>query len=196
MPSDTSTFSYGIGSATNLNNGFDENSQLRWGRWAEGVAQLSEDGAPATDLDLNNSSLHWVVALTDEVLPTQAITGTAIYTLVGSTDPTDNAGNVGFLGRALLSADFTNSTVESRVQLAINNANWSAVGSGAIDVNLFSGLYNTVSVNGAATGTGGFSGNFVGFSGAVPDGAGLSYILQNGGTIVNGVAVFANPVTP
>ena len=196
IPSDTTTFSYGIGSATNFNNGLDENSQLRWGRWADGIAQISDNGAPSSDLDLNNSSLHWVIALTDDVLPTQAITGTASYSLVGNTDPTDAAGNIGFLGRADLSADFTNSTVQSRVELGINNQAWSAVGAGSINVNLFSGLYNTVTVNGAAGGSGGFSGHFVGFSGAVPDGAGLSYILQNGSTVVNGVAVFGNPVTP
>jgi hypothetical protein len=194
--SDTTKVSYGIGSAANLNTGFDTTSQLRWGRWAEGVAQTTTDGLAFSDLDLTNSSLHWVVALTDEVLPTQAITGTASYSLVGNTDPTDSAGNIGFLGRADLSADFTNATVQSRVELGINNQAWSAVGTGSINVNLFSGLYNTVKVNGEAVGTGSFSGNFVGFSGAVPQGAGLSYLLQNGATAVNGVAVFGNPVTP
>ena len=195
-PSDTQTVRYSIGSASNLDTGFDANSQLRWGRWAEGVAQTGADGSTFSDFELSNSSLHWVVALTDEELPTQTITGRASYTLVGNTDPTDNAGNTGFLGRTELSADFTNATVRSRVELGINNQAWAAVGNGSINVNLFSGLYNTVTVNGAGGATGSFGGNFVGFGGAVPQGAGLSFRLENGATVVNGVAVFGNPATP
>ena len=86
--------------------------------------------------------------------------------------------------------------MRSRVELGINNQAWTAVGSGSINVNLFSGSYNTVTVNGAAGATGSFGGNFVGFAGAVPQGAGLSFRLENGATVVNGVAVFGNPVTP
>ena len=41
------------------------------------------------------------------------ITGSANYTLIGNTDPTDGNGNVGFLGSATLQADFTNQTVSS-----------------------------------------------------------------------------------
>ena len=71
-PSDTQTVRYSIGSASNLDTGFDANSQLRWGRWAEGVAQTGADGSTFSDFELSNSSLHWVVALTDEELPTQS----------------------------------------------------------------------------------------------------------------------------
>ena len=89
------------------------------------------------------------------------------------------------------SADFTNATVQSDLQLGINNQNWSATGSGTINANLFNGLYGTVSVDGAAGGSGSFGGAFGGYSGTnVPTGAGLTYQLTNGTAVVSGAAVF------
>ncbi len=43
--------------------------------------------------------------------PTLPQSGTATYTLVGYTDPTDTLGNTGVLGAASLSADFPNRVV-------------------------------------------------------------------------------------
>ena len=99
------------------------------------------------------------------------ITGTANYTLIGNTSPTDNFGNVGVLGAASFSADFTNQTVNSTIVLDINNAIWDASGSGligggagvALPPHLFNGTYNNVTITGLSgtiIGTGVFSGFF------------------------------------
>ena len=129
----------------------------------------------------------------NETIPTQVVTGTATYTLVGNTDPTDNQGNVGVLGTANFAADFTNSTVTSSLQLGINGQNWSAEGgTGSITATLFNGLYGTVSVNGVSTGnSGSFGGAFGGFgTNGIPTGAGLTHQLTNGTSTVSGAAVF------
>jgi len=187
---------FAIGSAENRNAGFDPISSIKWGRWGGGLATQSTNGGAAANLDLANESLHWVVVSQDEVVPTQVITGSASYTLVGNTDPTDNLGNVGVLGSANFSADFTNSTVESSLQLGINEQNWTASGTGDITANLFNGLYGTVSVNGAAGGNGSFGGAFGGFGASgVPTGAGMTYQLSNGTATVSGAAVFNNSTT-
>ncbi|MFT4797893.1 MAG: hypothetical protein ACJAXW_003218 [Candidatus Azotimanducaceae bacterium] len=184
--------SYALGDAVNRNVGFDPVSAIKWGRWGGGVATQSTAGE-VTNLDLNNESLHWVSIDQDEVIPTQAITGSASYTLVGNTDPTDNLGNVGILGSASLSADFTNATVQSSLQLGINSQNWTATGSGAITTNIFNGLYGTVSVDGDVGATGSFGGAFGGFgTSGVPTGAGMTYQLSNGTATVSGAAVFNN----
>jgi hypothetical protein len=194
--SEGQSVTYAIGAAVNRNVGFDSNSSIKWGRWGNGIATQSTNGAAPTNLELDNQSLHWVVVSQDEVVPTQVITGSASYTLVGNTDPTDNLGNVGVLGSANFSADFTNSTVESSLQLGINEQNWTASGSGNITSNLFSGLYGTVSVNGVADGSGSFGGVFGGFSATgVPAGAGMTYQLSNGTATVSGAAVFNNSGT-
>jgi len=173
-----------IGTAHNVNQGADEATGLRWGRWNGGVAN-----AGGSDLDLTTRSLHWVYA---EPANTAAltITGTQNYTLVGNTDPTDSLGNVGTLGSATLTANFdpANLVVTSTVDVIINSQVWAANGTGSIgDSLLFSGSYSTVSVDGVSGGTGGFAGFFT--DGAA--GAGLSFSLSSGGTDVSGAAAFA-----
>lgn len=195
--SEGQSVTYAIGAAENRNVGFDPNSSIKWGRWGNGIATQSTNGAAPTNLDPGNQSLHWVVISQDEVVPTQVITGSASYTLVGNTDPTDNLGNVGLLGSANFSADFTNSTVQSSLQLGINEQNWTASGTGGINANLFNGLYGTVSVNGAAGGSGSFGGAFGGFgTSGLPTGAGMTYQLSNETTTIRGAAVFNTSGTP
>ena len=142
-------------------------------------------------MDLTSSSLHWISSPAAEA-PEQTITGSASFTLRGNTDPTDNLGNVGVLGSASLSADFTNQVVQSSLQLGINNQVWTATGSGSINANLFEGLYDTVTVGGSSTGSGSFGGIFTGFGDGLPSGAGLNYHLINESTTVNGAAIFYN----
>lgn len=177
-----------VGTASTFNQGFDPMSELKWGRWSEGVATRLT-GDTTSDVDLSSSSLHWIVGPV-EAIPDQAITGSANYVLVGNTDPTDMAGNTGVLGSASLSADFTNATVSSSLALGINGTLWSATGTGDININTFQGLYDTVNVSGSNGGSGSFSGLFSDFSGSVPVGAGLNYQLTDGTTTVNGAAIF------
>ena len=187
--STATTVSYAIGTASTFNAGNDSVTSVKWGRWSEGVAEQIVESS-TSQLDLSGSSLHWILAPTED-LPTQEITGTASYVLVGNTDPTDNQGNIGVLGSADLMANFTTSTVTNHLQLGINNQVWTASGDGQITTRLFSGLYSTVAVDGSSGGTGSFAGAFTNFSSTtLPGGAGMTYDLSNGTININGAAVF------
>lgn len=185
---------YSIGSSLNVNQGADAEIGLRWGRWSGGDANV---GGAA--LNLSNQSLHWIYALAPSA-PVLPAGGTVSYGLIGSTDPTDDFGNVGFLGSATLTANFTDQTVASTLNLGINSQVWQASGSGSLfsGTPVFAGGYS-VGVNDAfgsplATGTGSFTGFFT--DGAL--GAGLSYSLNSAalGTTVSGAAAFASSVPP
>jgi hypothetical protein len=178
-----------LGTARNLNLGVDSDNGLKWGRWAQGIATTQGTNATtATPVDLTERSLHWLVGPVNA--PAQVITGTASYTLAGNTDPTNSTGQVGILGSATFAADFTNGTVASNVQLGIANEVWKATGTGAINANLFNGLYNTVTINGVAGGNGTFGGAFTNVVNGTAQGAGLTYQLVNGASNVAGVAIF------
>ena len=188
VDSSDATVIYDVGSASITNTGFDPTGSLRWGRWTAGTGTLDSD-TTTSDIDLTESSLHWVIAPLS-TNPDRVITGSAEYVLVGNTDPTDDLGNRGVLGSASLLADFTNSIVESDVQLGIAGEVWTASGSGAITSNLFNGLYSTVTVNGGSGASGSFGGIFSDSTAGVPGSAGLSYQLTNSSRTVSGVAVF------
>lgn len=183
---------YQLGSAENLNLGFDPQSGFRWGRWSNGNALLNGDS-----LDLNSQSLHWLsndLIASSEVALLQS--GSASYALIGNTDPTNNFGDKGIVGSAEFSSNFTEQTVFSSISLGINGNNWQASGSGSIanGINQFGGIYSSVTINGIAEGSGQFSGLFSPnyHSNGLPVGAGLSYALANGNATerVNGVLVF------
>ncbi|HNP34293.1 MAG TPA: FecR family protein [Woeseiaceae bacterium] len=194
-----------IGTANNVDTGFDSVTVLRWGRWSGGTADVTLSDGSVNSVDLNNQSLHWISSAqtTPPVLP---VTGVASYTLLGGTSPTDNAGNVGVLGSATFFADFTNQLVDSTLGISINGSNWTAAGSGAIGnaadpalaAHLFSGFYG-VSIDGVASGNGVFSGFFSEpgdtSDPALPGGVGLTYSLSDGqgATTVSGAAAFGNP---
>ena len=188
VDSSDATVIYDVGSASITNTGFDSTGSLRWGRWTAGTGTLDSD-TTTSDIDLTESSLHWVIAPLS-TNPDRVITGSAEYVLVGNTDPTDDLGNRGVLGSASLLADFTNSIVESDVQLGIAGEVWTASGSGAITSNLFNGLYSTVTVNGSSGASGSFGGVFSDSASGVPGAAGLSYQLTNSSRTVSGAAVF------
>ncbi len=175
--SNDTSLEYALGTGAARNLGMDPVTLLKWGRWA------SPSGTA------NVGDLHWILA-PEESLPVRLISGSANYVLVGNTDPTDSAGNVGVLGSAALSADFTNQTVQSAVELGINGSVWKASGSGDITVNVFEGVYDAVTINGDATGSGDFNGIFNRFEDGLPNGAGVGYRLLNGDQAVSGAAVF------
>jgi len=205
-PTGSDTADFGIGTSSNVETGFDSVTVLRWGRWSGGVASgtLGSDGSDVS-MDLGTQSLHWVSG-PDMPPPVMPITGSASYTLVGTTSPTDSLGNAGVLGDATFFADFTNQVVDSTLVIDIAGSNWSAAGTGnigaaaALPAHLFSGTYN-VAVTGAITGTG--NGVFTGFFSdpgttsdpSFPGGVGLTYSLQDGQgiTTVSGAAVFGDP---
>ena len=198
-------FTFDIGSAANVDTGFDSMTVMRWGRWSGGTMTTTStaDGS-VESLDLANRSVHWVNGPAGAP-PAMPITGVANYALIGSTSPTDEQGNVGVLGSATLRADFTNMLVDSTLDLNINGSNWLASGSGPIGqqaglaAHLFQGVYNTVTIDGIAGASGLFSGFFSEpgptSDPSFPGAAGLTYSLQNPqtGENVSGAAVFGNP---
>ena len=199
---------FDIGSASNVETGFDSVTVLRWGRWSGGTANITlMDGTDASQ-DLSNQSLHWISGPESAAAPVMPITGVANYTLIGNTPPTDNLGNVGVLGNATFSADFTNQIVNSMVVVDIAGANWTAIGTGTIGAmaglpaHLFSGMYNNVAITdpiGTISGTGVFSGFFSepgpSSDPTYPGGVGMTYSLSNpqSGSAVSGALAFGNP---
>lgn len=196
------TVSYNIGTASNVDLGFDAVTVLRWGRWSGGSSVIS-DGADTEQVDLANQSIHWIQG-PDTTPPVMPITGVANYSLIGATSPTDNFGNTGVLGDASFQANFTNQTVDSSLSIAINGSTWNATGLGVIGAqaqlpaHLFSGNYS-VDIDGVGVGGGSFTGFFSEpgptSDPSLPGGAGLSYTLQDGQllTTVSGTAAFGNP---
>jgi hypothetical protein len=203
---DTATFD--IATSTNVDTGFDSITVLRWGRWAGGTASITlSDGTDASQ-DLGTQSLHWVSSPEWAAPPVMPIAGTASYTLIGGTSPTDNFGNTGVLGSATFDADFTRMLVDSTLAIDINGALWSAAGQGSLGAaaqlpaHLFQGIYNNVTITdptGTSIGTGAFSGFFSepgpASDPSFPGGAGLTFSLQDQGgtTTVSGSAAFGNP---
>lgn len=203
---DTATFD--IGSSANVDTGFDSVTVLRWGRWAGGMASITLSDGTVTGQDLGTQSIHWVSSPQWTAAPAMPIAGTASYTLIGNTSPTDNFGNTGVLGAATFDADFTNMLVDSTLVIDINGASWTAAGQGSIGAaaqlpaHLFQGIYNNVTITdptGTAIGSGSFSGFFSDSGPAsdptFPGGVGLTFSLQDqGGTVsVSGAAAFGNP---
>ncbi|MDH4048586.1 MAG: FecR family protein [Gammaproteobacteria bacterium] len=202
---DVATFD--IATSSNVNTGFDSVTVLRWGRWSGGTAGITlSDGSDAS-IDLASQSLHWVSGPESTSAPLMPVSGVANYSLVGNTNPTDNFGNVGVLGSATFTADFTNMLVDTTLQIDINSANWMAAGQGTIGMignqpvapHIFGGSYNSVVIDGITGGGGNFSGFFSdpgptsdpGF----PGGAGMTFSIQDGSdtTQVSGALVFGNP---
>jgi hypothetical protein len=196
---------YGIGTSSNVDTGFDSITVLRWGRWSGGAADITVVGTPTSSLDLGSQSLHWVSGPDSGIPAAMPITGVASYSLVGNTNPTDNLGNVGVLGSATFTADFTRQFVTSSLSLDINNSNWTATGTGnmggatGLPAHLFEGPYNSVVIDGVASGNGVFSGFFSDPGNtsdpSFPGGVGMTYSLQDmtGTTEVSGALVFGNP---
>jgi hypothetical protein len=196
------TVSFDIGTSSNVESGFDSMTVLRWGRWSGGSATIMSGGS-TEQVDLGNQSIHWIQS-PDTAPPAMPITGTATYSLVGGTSPTDTLGNTGVLGDASFFADFTNMRVDSTLSIDIAGSLWSAAGEGTIGAqallpaHLFSGFYS-VDVDGIGGGAGTFTGFFSEpgetSDPAIPGGVGLSYSLQDaqGATTVSGTAAFGNP---
>ncbi|MEE8427303.1 MAG: FecR family protein [Woeseiaceae bacterium] len=200
----TNPATFDIGTATNVESGFDTITVLRWGRWSGGTASITMSDGTDASLNLGRQSIHWISSPEWTAPPVMPITGNARYTLIGATSPTDNMGNTGVLGSATFVADFTNMQVDSTLVIDINGLIWSAAGRGDIGAlaklpaHLFQGNY-AVTVGGVTGGAGVFSGFFSQpgptSDASYPGGVGLTYSLQDpgGATTVSGAAAFGNP---
>ena len=116
---------YARGTAVVVDNGFDPTTGLIWGRWAGGIATIGGQSA-----SLAQSSLHYIFSPTQNGPVTLPLTGTAVYDVVGSTRPTDQAGRVGTFNSASLSANFSARTVDTSVNITINGQTWNGAAAG------------------------------------------------------------------
>ena len=195
---------YDLGTAAVVNAAGSPVAVLRWGRWSGGDMGVNVNGTPSTS-SLTQQSLHWLLSGNADAAPVLPRAGSVVYTLAGGTSPTDNAGAVGTLGTASLTADFTNNQVASTLNLTVAGNTWTASGTGPIGAQAgvpahqFEGIYDSVQIDPIqGTGTGTFSGFFSGpatGAGGAPAGAGITYNLNDsrGQIQVNGAAAFVAP---
>jgi len=119
---------YSLGTAQVVESGFDPETGMVWGRWANGTAQVTR-GTGTDQLVLADSSLHYIFAGTQSGPVNLPLTGTAAYDVIGNTSPTDPNGHVGTLGSATLNANFTNRTVDASVVIGMNGQTWTGTAS-------------------------------------------------------------------
>jgi hypothetical protein len=192
---------YAIGTAQVVQSGIDPETGMVWGRWGGGTAVVTRDGQTAS-LALGNSSLHYIFAGTQSGPVSLPLTGTASYTVIGSTSPTNAAGGIGTLNGATLNANFTSRTVDASVNISIANQTWTGAANGmpiyrdqyfsAYTGNPIPGLPNPAPLvigctpNCGANATGSFDGFFAGRTGQR---AGMMYNM--GGN--QGAVAFGRP---
>ena len=180
---------YSIGNAQVVESGSDPTTGLIWGRWSGGAATASSGGTSHA-LQTQNASLHYIFAGAQDGPVALPLTGTATYDMIGSTTPTNGAGQTGTLNSATLDANFSNRTVNAAVNVTIANQTWSASAAGmpiyrnqsfsAYTGNPIVGLPNpsplvmTCTPGCGQSATGSFDGFFTGHTG---EGAGLMYNL-------------------
>ena len=116
---------YAQGTSTIVDNGFDPATGLVWGRWSGGSAAIR-----GQNVNLTNSSLHYIFAATQSGPVSLPLTGSAVYDVVGSTRPTDGAGRVGTMNSATLAANFSARTVDATVNIGINGQTWNGAANG------------------------------------------------------------------
>ncbi|HUP98821.1 MAG TPA: FecR family protein, partial [Usitatibacter sp.] len=180
---------YALGTAQIVESGVDPETGMIWGRWGGGVATIS--GSNGTQqMDLHNRSLHYIFGGAQSGPVALPLTGIAVYDVIGSTRPTDNAGHVGNLNTATLNANFNNRTVDASVNIAINGQTWNGAASGMpIYRDQYFGAFTGAPIPGAPNGAplilsctpncgAGAAGSFDGFfAGATGQRAGMMYNL-------------------
>jgi hypothetical protein len=100
------------------------------GRWQGGTLNIVQDPAsllpgdtPTTSFALGNNSIAWGLFRPTPVSVFSAFTGSATYSLVGATAPTDALGNVGTFNSATVGVNFGQRTATLNASLSINNQN-------------------------------------------------------------------------
>ena len=195
---------FGLGTATNVDTGFDSVTMLRWGRWSGGTASIILDSGADASQDLSQQSLHWISGPEWTFPPVIPLSGAADYSLIGNTTPTNNFGAVGVLGSVTFLADFTVMQVFSTLDLTMSGISWVASGSGNIGgaglpAHLFSGIYDNVTVDGFNTDSGDFSGFFSEPGNTsdpdLPGAVGLTYPLGDNDGVgwISGALAFGDP---
>lgn len=149
-------------------------SIIGWGRWSNGTVTIDN---VATALGANQGLHHfWGVPT-----PTMPTTGTATYTLLGSTKPTETTGAwaPGTFNSASLSVNFATGVVSSTINIYINTGpsnNYVVSGTGSVGGNGFSITGMSGTGSGCASGCSGeVSGRFFG---TTAERAGLTYKIN------------------
>lgn len=167
------------------------------GRWQGGqidVTDLATSGAvpPFSDA-LGSSSAHWIVALQpgNSVMSTplapisnvQTLLGSASYSLLAATHPTDSSGNAGTLNSASLTANFTSQTVDAALNLSFSSADAANISSRNLNITAAASNMPIVS-NFFSSGPGIRPALPAGCTGASCPAGGLGYLWQMGGVFV------------
>ena len=99
-----------VGGTAADNGSFEGDGALvSWGRWSNAALSFGGGGS-GTPI---NGSIHWINAPSG--YPTylsEVLTGSAVYTLIGNTNPTNQANVAGSLGSANLNVNFTARTLD------------------------------------------------------------------------------------
>lgn len=190
----------GASVATVLDAGVDLVTGLRWGRYDTGTFALIDrvTGAVLNSAITLGGINHYLIGGTQTGATTLPTTGTASYTLVGNTNPTNGSGVAGSMTAAALSANFAAQTVNASVSATVGGVNWSAstsnlpilagvgfeafkplVGTGTLSVSCSGGACNPAATAGRLSGA---------FFGATGQGAGFAYSLFSG-TVTPNVSV-------
>lgn len=172
---------------------------LAWGRWVGDVAILGCDCSSPVTYDANQG-LHYVVGMPTPVMPT---TGSAIYTLLGATNPTYADGHTApgtFAGSLEVLFDARSPSVTMAFSVAMPDGNkYLLNGSTTYSGALFSSSSLTVTGAGgsACIGSGCFSDVQGFFSGTNAARAGVAYhINDNYSADIIGAAAFKNTGVP
>jgi len=161
--------------STLTNMGSDAATGMSWGRWQGGTVSESSQyygqdasgnrgigavnssgvfviGATQTSSTLLGSgSLHWITGPVSQAsFLSQVLTGSANYTLISGTNPTDQHGNVGTLNQANLGVNFTTQIVNASVDFTVAGNNW-VMQSGAMPLDGI-GFSTTPNCNNGCTG--------------------------------------------
>ena len=156
---------------------------LKWGAWKDGSITIDNSPVPLSP----NQAMHFFWG---SPMVTMPVSGTATYTFMGGTSPTEAMGSQppGTLSSATLSVDFGAQSFSTSVNGSISGGStlFSGSGSGTISGSGFSGALSG-NVGGC-----GASGSVDGkFFGTTAERAGMSYLLDAGmGGKVIGVAAF------
>jgi len=163
---------------------------IGWGRW---TGTFTSTGQGATAATAGMTTFDYIVGIPTAVMPT---TGTANYSLLGFTTPTDSLATPGYtLTGASLSVNFAATSNQVGVSFTVTNnttRTYAVTGGATISGSSFTGT-GTAPMNGQAC-TYGCTASINGFfAGANAARAGLAYTITDISNHVQGVAAFARP---
>lgn len=172
---------------TEVEFGYDASSGLSWGRW--NGSWTATDTAHGNVTATATDNLHWFATSTQKQAISLPVTGTWNYVMVGNTSPVDDVGNVGLLNSAAFSANFTNQTITTSVNVTVATKTFNATSTN-IQILKGGGFKDTAPVVTCTPTCGTPAGIINGQFSQNGAGVGVSYGLKQGTQKINGVVVF------